>query len=195
MTSNPYAPPSLAKEAPARSFTPVEGFVGLRMSPTKLCIMLILTFGVYALSWGYRNWSRIRKSGADVWVIPRTIFLGLSLFNLVQRMQLMPGAVASRTPAPRWAAPLYLVSGIGGNVVTRAADGLPLLTMMVLTSGLGIYALCSFQSWVNSVHASINSRDLPEDGINAWVILAGLFGVMFLGLTVLEALAPAGTNY
>ena len=67
---NPYAPPNAVVVEPA---TASDAYV--TVGATKLSLMVVATFGIYALYWFYRNWKVIRdREHSDIQPFWRAFF-------------------------------------------------------------------------------------------------------------------------
>ena len=85
---NPYAPPKSKVDGadPELSAAGAHSFyaVGIR----KYYLMYFCTFGLYAIYWMYRNWkAQKERAGADVWPVPRGLFLIFFLHSLFGRVE------------------------------------------------------------------------------------------------------------
>ncbi|WP_101926774.1 MULTISPECIES: DUF4234 domain-containing protein [Luteimonas] len=81
--SNPYAPPS----APVRVPTSDDAAPFFVVSPAKLVVLYLVTFGLYPLYWFYMHWSRARVGREEtIWPVARAVFAVFFVHALARRI-------------------------------------------------------------------------------------------------------------
>jgi hypothetical protein len=74
-------------KAKAKAETKAVEYKFLKMTPSKLAIMSLATFGLYEVYWMYKNWKAVKEAEkSDVWPVPRAIFVLFFMYTLLQKM-------------------------------------------------------------------------------------------------------------
>lgn len=85
MTDNPYEAPK--SDVLLESGEPTNKFYVV--SKTKLSVLFIATFGLYAIYWFYVNWRNYRNvEGEKLWPVPRSIFYIFFTHSLFRKVDL-----------------------------------------------------------------------------------------------------------
>lgn len=180
--ANPYAPPTQPLERGSVEIDGDRNLPALRMSTQKLAILMVVTLGLYVLSWAWRNWSKLKSEGADVWIIPRTIFIPFTLGNLAERVH---GHAESKGEAlPSYIPVVFLVANIANNFTSRIGEGAIPLLVSLGTIGVSTWCLVQVQTWVNDLHSEVGSQARSEDSFGPWAVIACVAGVLVWGLTI-----------
>lgn len=153
------------------------------MSPTKLLIMNVITFGLYQWYWWYRQWRAVRVSeNSKIIPILRTIFAVFFVYGLTRRVFFGRGALL-------WALGFYTI------LLTQL-----ILKLILLKFGLVIAVCCWFLQilWYILLQEQINQRILKEQpktvvnsGFTGLNIVGILCFIFLVGLLVLGANGPS----
>ncbi len=105
--------PATSPNATCLSCEQVTGDYRYHVVPVwRFVLMSVLTLGTYQVYWTYMNWRQIKRTDqSDIWPIPRTIFGGVTYFQLLNDINLYT-AIRARDAAPlgSWIAVAYLVA-------------------------------------------------------------------------------------
>jgi hypothetical protein len=190
---NPYAAPSANLEAP-RVEEPARASVPFyAMSPVKLVIMSVLTFGIYDLAFWWRQWSARRRTGEELSVFWRTVFAGFTSFTFKNTVAV---ALTLRDRQVPPALPLAPGVYLGSVIIERAVDRLtvaPALAVSVtlVASLLRAGALGVIQSAVNELLELEHYKGPINRGATAGSVLMGLLGIALWGAALFGVLFPA----
>ena len=181
MQENPYSPPAAELVLPEdiRSDSQIPFFA---VSPLKLVVMSVCTFGLYDLYWFYKNWQlfklREKEKISPFWRAFFAIFFCHSLFSEIREWQQELGKGAM--PAG-WLALGWIVT----NFMWRLPDPLWLISMA------SVVFLVPVQKVVNE----INRVEAPEHDPNAkiqganWIAI--VLGGLLLALVLVGLFLPA----
>jgi hypothetical protein len=87
MSNNPYAPPSAPVADVEENRLPDNSNPLFAVGTVKVCVMWLVTFGIYQLYWFYRHWSLIRgRDRSDIMPAMRAIFSIFFVYSLFRRM-------------------------------------------------------------------------------------------------------------
>lgn len=142
--TNLYAPPQaqIAETSLAADRTPF--YV---VSPTKVVLLMMATFGLYALYWFWRHWKLHKiEHKLDLWPVPRAIFSIFFAHSLNQEIDhRLQRSGARHVWSPNGWATLFVAAAILGRILgrmpetllsTEANIGLMLLTLVGTSSAL-----------------------------------------------------------
>lgn len=185
----PYRPPNV--DLPAAE-APVAAGAFYVVAPSKFLILFVLTVGMYAFYWFYRNWRQYRAHSREYvspfWRAVLSIFFTHKLFRCID---VEAGRVKA---AVRWSpdgmATLYVVLTIIANVLDRVSStavSTP-LAIVALACGLGAaYPLYEAQRVANVACGDARgSSNRAFTAANCIFILLGgvLWILIFIGMTV-----------
>lgn len=186
MNDNLYAPPAaaLTKEAKASP----EFYA---ISRRKLLILSLLSYGLYACVWSYKNWSLYRKANqATLWPLARALFFVLyihELYGLAHKRAIESGQKIDFDFDP-WAT-AFVVLTVGARLFDSAAaqmqSWLPYKDLTLLAIPICAYILQRVQPLINC--AAGDPEGLSNDRFMPWnyaVIVPGvvLWCLTFLGI-------------
>ena len=165
------------------------------VSPRKLAILFISTFGVYSAYWFYRQWDYQKRAfGLDVWPIPRAIFAIFfthSLFRIID--QAARGAGYSHAWNPSSQATLYVALVLGARVLGRlqtVSGEAELMSMISIAITMTcLMPLMAAQKVINlALRDAEGSRNAAITTANAVFIGLGvlLWGLVVVGLVGVE---------
>jgi hypothetical protein len=189
LSVNPYAPPKAAVadvEPAAKVATPF-----FAVSKKKLVILSIATGTLYQLVWFYLNWLQIRRSGATVAPLVRTLFAPLFCYALFDRVRwYRKDLPSSRLPAglltTGWIA-LTLISEFLSRFDARGAR--TATVVMFFVSLLVGHASVLFILPVQSAIDSINRAEAPDHDPNDRFTVWNWIWIFVLGSLVLLGIA------
>ena len=143
--NNPYAPPSARIADHGFAASPAEFYV---VAPAKAAILMVATFGFYALYWFWRHWTlhKIARK-LDIWPVPRAIFSIFCAHSLFKEFdyRIVRSGQRHRWSPGGWAT-LYVVAAIGGRILDRLPEtaislnaSVALLIAMLFALALSLY--------------------------------------------------------
>jgi hypothetical protein len=116
---NPYAPPAAADEAPAPKVA--EGGQFYAVTPLKMVLLYVATFGIYSTYWLYRQWKAVREQTREnispFWRAIFDIFFVGRLFTHL-RAHTVDAGVAARGSTGALVA-LFIIAEILGRIGSR----------------------------------------------------------------------------
>ncbi|MHB8875593.1 MAG: hypothetical protein ACYC8T_18060 [Myxococcaceae bacterium] len=147
-----------------------------------MAVLFVASFGLYGLYWAYQQWKRVKASGADIWPIPRAMFLGFTGFDLFARVAARmsaAGLAADFSPAAMGA--FVLLS----NFLYRLPDPFWLVGLVQ------VVPLLMVQKNINLLAARVAPAADPNSRFTAWsvvvIVLGGVLWLLLLiGLTLPE---------
>lgn len=151
------------------------------VSVKKLAIMSVVTFGIYALFWFYKNWSYVNEHGKNkVMPLARSIFSPITFYDLIK--EIGKAGAAQGLPCKLPAALLAIVYLVV-VLLDRSGMGDRLFSLGGLFGFLGFVPLLVVQRYVNTLNTEsptpINSRFTVVNWIFI-VIGGGLLVAAFL---------------
>lgn len=161
----------------------------------KLCVLFVLTWGMYAVYWSYKQWfSQRRHAGTRVVPIGRAIFYVFfihGLFELInERLKKQELAYWHYDSAAHWFVGLTVLMVVADLFIYRAASQplwvLP-LTAMVLTGK--VVALAAMQRQANL--ASSDPKGESNDSLSGWNWVFIVLGGVYWTLAILGTIAIA----
>jgi GYF domain 2 len=154
------------------------------VSPTKLIVMTLCTFGLYEFFWFYKHWNQLRVTGRQK-VLPvfRAMFAIFTCHSLFRRIKQEAGSYGLQaTFSPGWLATAYIVPSVLCYLLSRARAPGPVL---LLLSFAPLAALIPVQRVANSLNAHVTPGVNPNDrftGANITFIIIG--GILWLPLII-----------
>jgi len=179
MQENPYSPPTAELVLPADSRAESQAPF-FAVSPLKLVVMSIFTFGLYELYWFYKNWQyfklREKENISPFWRAFFGIFFCYSMFSEIREWQKELGK--GQMPAG-WLAFGWIVT----TMAYRLPDPLWLVSM----------ASVAFLVPVQKVANDINRDEAPEHDPNNKIQGANWVGIVLGSLVFALAIFGAFT--
>ena len=127
------------------------------VSTYKLSVMYIMTLGLYAVYWFYKNWSLqkplMEKKISPVWRSIFSIFFTHSLFERIRVSAEQKNIVTEYSY--RHMATLFVVLMVLGNIIGAFERGDTFGVISIISFFLlmvGVYPLCVIQNTVNSIN-------------------------------------------
>ena len=162
--------------------TPPPQAVFFAVSLLKLVVLSTCTLGVYQIYWFWRNWNRIRVSGAPG-ITPslRAFFLLFYCYPCFLRIK-RAGKSRGIVPAPPIGilAICFLLTTLSGN--------LPGLHCLI--AFLSVAFLLPIQSYVNRINASASPGHDPNSRFGVWNWIAVIVGGLLLILAAIGSVLP-----
>jgi len=176
MQDNPYSPPTAELVLPANNSVTDAPFFAV--SPLKLVVMSVFTFGLYELYWFYKNWQAIqlreKENISPFWRAFFGYFYCYALFSEIREWQQEVGG--GKLPAG-WLAAGWIIA----NLMWRLPDPLWLI------SAASVLFLVPVQKAVNAINRIEAPDHAPNDkirGVNWIAIVAGglVFALALVGI-------------
>jgi hypothetical protein len=143
------------------------------VTPTKLVVMSIFSFGLYQIYWFYKNWQLIAKhEGRSYALLARALLSVFFCYRLFVRVREAGVAAGARGYPAGWLATLYVVT----SVFWLFPDA------WLIIANAGVLCLLPVQSAANRV----NAIDAPGHDRNGRFTVAN-FVVIFLGVALQAA--------
>jgi hypothetical protein len=182
MDSNPYMAPAAAVEDPTRTHADTGEPAFFAVSPLKLVVMSLCTFGLYEFWWFYQNWRIIRMRTKEA-IRPfwRTFFAVLFCYQLFLRVRGHgPGLPAAGLAAGPLAAAWIILTSLW-----------KLPDPWWLVSFLAVFALLPVQSAITKVNDAVAPGHAPNSRFSAWNWGAVAIGGPLFLLGVIATLVPS----
>jgi hypothetical protein len=144
------------------------------VSIRKMVVMCLFTFGIYELFWFYRNWSRIRARGKNVWPFWRMFFAPIWAFSLFE--QVMDDAHAAGVEYS-WHSVVLAIAFFVLSGSWRLPDPWSALSLIAFTP------LIPVQQTINAVAARRGVR--IDDALAPWQIAVVVIGSFLLLLVLI----------
>ena len=179
MSNNPYAPPSAPVADVEDSRLPDNSNPLFAVGTVKVCVMWLVTFGVYQIYWFYRHWSLIRgRDRSDIMPAMRaffSIFFAYSLFKRIEEDGKDYGVPES----------LAVVSLTVAFVVLQISSRLP--DPWWLLFFLNVAVIGVVQQYANKVNLAAAPEHERNESYSGWnwfgIVVGGLFFcLMLIGL-------------
>jgi hypothetical protein len=173
---NRYAPPTAAVADVPLHEGAAEEPLFFAVSPLKLVVMSLCTFGLYEVFWFYWNWKMLKSQGHDVWPVPRAIF-GIFFCHS------MFGEIRDRGAAmgiqPRLPSTGYAWGWVIAQLTWRAPGAYGLLFF------LSILFMVPVQIHANRINTAAAPGHAPNDRFTLWNWVAVVLGGGMLVLTAI----------
>ena len=175
-----YAPPR-ADEQPPRAPGRARPPLFFSVSPLKLVVMSVATFGIYELFWFFANWQRMKKRGRYVSPFWRTLFATLfcySLFKTVKETATSSGVSARFSPG-------FLALGwVLVNLMWRLPDPFWLISVAA------VVFLVPVQKAMTDVNEALYPGHDPNTRFTPWNMAAIACGGLFMALAIVGIFLP-----
>jgi hypothetical protein len=186
---NPYAPP-----AADLSGAPVAGVSAdqatprfFPVSPVKLCLLTLASFGLYEIFWFYKSWQLVKaREQSDIRPFWRGFFAVFYIHQLAETIKrdCARYGVEPKSPLTTHAV-LWICLTIGGNIASRLTDG-PLW----LLSLIAVVPLMVIQKTVNELNRQAAPHHDPNTRFSVLNIVGIVFGLILLLLAIIGSTAP-----
>lgn len=168
-SANPYAPPTAAVADPVLEAGAADEAPYFSVTPLKLVVMSIATFGLYELFWFYCQWRKIRDRDhlaiRPFWRAFFAYFFCYQCFRDIRDHAVTDGGQPARFPAGACA--------IGWIVLTLAGRGPDPLWLFSLGSGLMLLPAQQHANRLNAMAAPRHDRNARFTPLNLLAILCG----------------------
>jgi hypothetical protein len=187
-TLNPYSIPQADIQADKLLLQDTPRFYVV--SPTKFLILMIVTVGIYAVYWFYKNWQNYKiKTSQSMWPIARgifSIFFAHSLFKEVDKTLMTNNIVHNWKPG--FLATLYVIFELVSNISDRLSMngvGLP-LTDFLFFPCLAIITYALYQAQLSINKACLDPQGMSNSRFTApnyfWIVFGvGLWLLIIIG--------------
>jgi len=152
------------------------------VSPLKLFVMSICTFGLYEMYWFYRHWGFVRqRENSDIMPFARAFFAPLFCYSLFKRVRTTGESCnISRTIAPGPLAAGWFVL----TVFSKLPDPFWLATF------LAVFFLIPVQMAANEINLATSPNHNPNSNFSRADIAAVVIGGLLFVLAVVGTLLP-----
>lgn len=176
---NPYqAPKAKVADSAAAVLEPVF----FAVSPLKLALMSIVTFGLYEIYWFYRNWKFVQRNREEKLNAPiRALFYPLTAYALFRRIR---HEAASAQAGGTLQAGLLAIAVLILAMLWRLPDP------WWLVSFLGFIPLLSVQATVNELNRKLAPGADPNARFTGWNIVGLIAGGLLFILSLIGAFLP-----
>ncbi len=154
---NPFAPPVAPLDVPPQH----NDQLFFAVTPQKLFVMQLVTFGIYGLYWMYKQWAAVKtRFQQDIWPVPRAIF-SIFYFHALGR-EIDQHALRSGR-AITWQSNALAWGAVAGLLFSRIFDrAMPNKTGFILTFvsfGFYAYSTMKIQASINAANGDESARD------------------------------------
>jgi hypothetical protein len=181
-----------------------------RISPRRILLMTVLSYGLYLFYWFYLTWKQYRDhTGNEVFPVWHAMAIGIPIYSLFRThahmrsfKELMLDAGVASSISAGWAVTLVLISGVlngvsfnltgglaGSSEITRGTavmSALLDLASMTIVAGL----LLHIQGNLNRYWESLENLTLVDARIGAGEVLLGIIGALVWLLTIASLVSP-----
>jgi hypothetical protein len=175
-----YAPPKI-DERPPRPPGRARPPLFFSVSPVKLLVMSIATFGVYEIFWFFANWQRMKKRGQNVSPFWRTLFATIFCYSLFKTVK--ETATSSGIPA-RFSPGFLAVGWIVTTLMWRLPDP------GWLVANAAVLFLLPVQKSMTDVNEALYPGHDPNARFTAWNVAAIAFGAVVFVLVAWQLITP-----
>jgi len=177
-STNIYAdPPPEPRETGPPIFFPV--------SPFKLTLMSIVTFGTYQYYWFYKQWKGVKQfSEPDIKPFWRTFFAPLFCYSLFEKIS---AAAESHETPTHFNSGFFAAGWILLTFCVKLPDPYWLITIF------SVFLLLPVQKTANQLNALVSPDHNPNSRLSGWNITAVIFGTLMIGLMFLGLFGPPTT--
>jgi len=158
------------------------------ISPARLALFSILTFGIYEIYWFYKNWQAIKKAEnqniSPFWRAIFAIFFCNSLFKKVLESAKSHGY--KELYSPGWLATAYIVLLVVGNALSRAESSDAGLNFIWLIVSVATFIpLLSVQKAINFNNEKIKGDTVIKQGFSSGEVILIVVGVILFLLVLI----------
>lgn len=168
-----------------KSLTDIEYFA---ISPKRLALFSIITFGIYEIYWFYKNWQAVKKAeGQNIlpfWRAIFAVFFCHSLFKKVLESAKSRGYLESYSPG--WLATVYILLLVIGNGLSKVESNDPGLNLIWLIVAVATFIpLLSVQKVINFNNEKVKGGTILKQGFSAGEVTLIVVGVIWLLLVLI----------
>jgi len=175
------------KPIEARGGSSIEYFA---ISPKRLALFLILTFGIYEIYWFYKNWQAIKEfEGQEIYPFWRAIFAVFFCYSLFKKVLESAKSHAYKSSySPAWLATAYILLLVIGNGLSRVEShdvGFNLIWLIIII--VAFISLLPVQKAINFNNKKIRKdfklrKEFSSGEVVLIVIGMILFLLVFIGV-------------
>ena len=193
---NPYAPPKAKVDGVPESYTG-SGAPFYAVALPKFYLLFLLTGGVYAVYWMYRNFKAQQQNTVgdeDIWPVARAIFMIFFIHNLMGRVQrrltsLGTTGYGGLSGLATALVIVWLLPSIAGQLVGRGAA-----PQWLMWSGFAMIPVICFL--LGRCQSAINAACTDPDGSSnstvtaaniVWIVIGVIYNA-FIVMTTMTAL-------
>jgi RNA polymerase subunit RPABC4/transcription elongation factor Spt4 len=158
------------------------------ISPGRLALFSILTFGIYEIYWFYKNWQAIKKAEnqniSPFWRAIFAVFFCHGLFKKV--LESAKSHEYKESYSPGWLATAYIVLLVVGNALSRAESsdaGLNFIWLIVAVAAF--IPLLSVQKAINFNNEKIKGDTVIKQGFSSGEVILIVVGVIWFLLVLI----------
>jgi hypothetical protein len=152
----------------------IDSPVFFAVSPTKLIVMSIFTFGLYELYWFYRNWKFLKeKKGLNISPLARTLFLIIfcyDLFNRIRSHAITKGIKTNFNPAGLTIIYIILSFSYLFPDPVWIIGYLTFIPLVIVQSTINKLNKTQFESFIDNSFNPLNILGIIVGGI-LWIII------------------------
>ena len=159
----------------------------LAISPKRLALFSVLTFGIYEIYWFYKNWEAVKKAeGQNISPFWRAIFAVFFCHSLFKKV--LESAKAhdyKESYSPGWLATAYIALLLIGNGLSKADSsdsGLNLVWLIVAL--ITFIPLLSVQKAINFNNGKIKEGAILKQGFSGGEVTLIVVGVLWFLLVL-----------
>jgi hypothetical protein len=158
------------------------GVLYFPISPLKLVVLSIVTFGFYEIFWFYMHWWIYRnRTGANITAAARALFALFFCYPLFRRIRdTAVGYGVDRTFSPGLLAAGWIILSLS----SRLPGPIWLITL------LSPFVLAPVQITVNELNKKVAPAHDPNEGFTGWNIAGIVLGGLLLLITVVGSFVP-----
>jgi hypothetical protein len=185
---NPYAPPRALDDVHVATEAAADLAPYYTISPVKMVLMSLASFGLFDIYWLYRQWKAVRaRTGEDVspfWRTVFAIFFVNRLFSLIRSDSASAGVPALMSTGMLSA--IFIIT----NLVSRI-ESTKVLGPVWLLGFAAIVPLVIMQQEINQYHAAVTPNFDRNTRWGFGNIVTLLIGVLcWFGVVAAVAMAP-----
>ena len=163
------------------------------ISPKRLALFSILTFGIYEIYWFYKNWVAVKKfEGAKVSPFWRAIFAVFFCYNLFKRvLESAKQQGYQNSYSPGWLAAIYIGLLVIGNGLSRTETydvGFNLFWLAVVVATF--IPLLSVQKAINFNNEKIKEGGVLRESFSGGEVVLIVVGVLWMLLVLWGTFLP-----
>jgi hypothetical protein len=153
------------------------------VSPVKLLVMSICTFGLYEIFWYYNNWCIIKeREESEIWPFARAIFAFFFCYPLFNRVR---GTAESQEPGRSLAAGPLAAGWIIFTILAYLPDP------FWLVSFFSVVFLVPVQATVNRINLAAHPGHDPNSTFTGWNKVGVVIGGLLLLLALVGTFLPS----
>lgn len=179
-----------AKENSGEKDSGIEYFA---ISPQRLALFSIITFGIYEIYWFYKNWQAVKKfEGQDISPFWRAVFAVFFCYSLFKKVLESAKNHAYRgSYSAGWLAAAYILLLLGGNGLSRVETydiGFNLVWLLVVSAAF--IPLLPVQKAINFNNEKIKGATDIKKGFSGGEVALIVVGVIWTLLVLWGTFLP-----